>query len=105
MNGTIKVNTSKLTSTASSFSSIGSQIKNTTSQMVSIASALSGEVWSGDAATAYTSKLKGLQADIKKIISMVNEHATDLQQMAQEFEKAESSNASTASALASNVIS
>ena len=105
MNGTIKVNTSKLTSTASSFSSIGSQIKNTTSQMVSIASALSGEVWSGDDATAYTSKLKGLQADINKIISMVNEHATDLQQMAQEFEKAESSNASTASALASNVIS
>lgn len=105
MNGIIKVSTGKLVSTASSFSSIGSQIKNTTNQMVSIASALSGEVWSGDAATAYTSKLKNLQADINKIINMVNEHATDLQQMAQEYEKAEATNAATASALASNVIS
>ena len=98
MTGTIKVSTSKLTSTASSFSSIGSQV-------VAIASALSGEVWSGDAATQYTSKLKGLQSDINRVIAMINEHAADLQQMAQEFEKAEASNAATASALASNVIS
>ncbi len=105
MTGTIKVSTSKLTSTASSFSSIGSQVKNTTNQMVAIASALSGEVWSGAAATQYTSKLKGLQSDINRVIAMINEHAADLQQMAQEFEKAEASNAATASALASNVIS
>lgn len=105
MNGTIKVSTSKLASTASSFSSIGSQVKNTTNQIVSIASALSGQVWSGDAATAYTSKLKSLQNDINKIIVMINEHSNDLQQMAQEYERAETTNAATASALASNIIS
>ena len=79
MNGTLKVTTSKLTSTASSFQSTGNQVKNLTTQMTTIVKSLSGQIWSGEAASAYIKKFDGMQDDISKIIKMINEHVTDLQ--------------------------
>ena len=84
MNGTLKVTTSKLTSTASSFQSTGNQVKNLTTQMTTIVKSLSGQIWSGEAASAYIKKFDGMQDDISKIIKMINEHVTDLQEMARE---------------------
>ncbi len=104
MNGTLKVSTAKLTSTASSFNSAGNQVKNLTTQMTSIVKSLSGQVWSGEAANAYTRKFNGLQDDINKMIKMINEHVTDLQEMAREYEAAENTNISAASSLSSDVI-
>lgn len=104
MTGTIKVTTSKLTSTANSFNATGNQIKSITNQMTSMVNSLSGSVWSGDAANAYKKKFQQLQDDINKMIKMVNEHVTDLNEMAREYEKAETTNINTANALAGDVI-
>ena len=103
MNGTLKVTTSKLTSTASSFQSTGNQVKNLTTQMTTIVKSLSGQIWSGEAASAYIKKFDGMQDDISKI-KMINEHVTDLQEMAREYEAAENTNVSAANALSSDVI-
>lgn len=104
MTGTLKVEAAKLTSTATSFQSTGNQIKNLTTQMTTLVTSLSGEVWSGDAATAYKNKFNGLQDDINRMIGMVNEHVTDLQAMAQEYTQAENANVAAANALSSDVI-
>ena len=105
MTGTLNVDPAKLNSTATSFQSTGNQIKSLTTQMTTLVTSLNGEVWSGDAATAYKNKFNGLQDDINRMISMVNEHVTDLQAMAREYEQAESANMTAANALASDVIS
>ena len=104
MEGTIKVNTAKLRSTASSFQQTGNGLKNTTNQMMNLVNSLTGSVWSGDAANAYTRKFKQLQDGINRMVKMVNEHVTDLNDMATQYEKAEADNKAAASALAGNVI-
>ena len=72
--------------------------------MTSLVEGLTGDVWSGDAATAYTKKFKGLQNDIDRMIKMVNEHVKDLNDMAAEYEKTENANEALANALSSDVI-
>ena len=104
MEGTLKVSTAKLTSTASSFQSTGNTVKNLTNQMTSTVKSLSGQVWSGDAASKYVGKFNGLQDDINRIIKMINEHVTDLQSMAKAYESAESKNITAAGGLSSDVI-
>lgn len=104
MTGTIKVDTAKLTSTANTLNSTGNQIKSITTQMTSMVNSLSGNVWSGDAANTYKKKFNELQDDINKMIKMVNEHVTDLNAMAREFEKAEKANITAAKALSGDVI-
>lgn len=105
MNGTLKVDTAKLSSTATSFQSTGNTIRNLTNSMTETVNALTGQVWSGDAQVKYTSQFKGLQDDINRMLNMINEHVTDLQEMARGYEQAEAANTSTASALSSDVIS
>lgn len=101
---TIKVDTQKLTSTATSFQNTGNQIKTLTQSMTNTVKELSGNVWSGDAATAYVKKFDGLQNDINKMIAMINEHVADLQTIAQQYEKAEAENIQAANALSADVI-
>ena len=105
MQGTLKVDTAKLQSAASAFSTTAGTIRNLTNSMTETVNSLTGEVWSGDAREKYTSKFNGLQDDINRMISMINEHVKDLQEMAREYESAESANVSTAESLLSDVIS
>ena len=102
--GTFKVETSRLKSTANSFNNTGNQIKSTTSQMMSIVNSLSGTVWSGDAASKYKKQFGQLQDDINKIVKMINEQVTDLNEMARGYEEAEKQNASMAASLRGDVI-
>ncbi|MDO5411620.1 MAG: WXG100 family type VII secretion target [Lachnospiraceae bacterium] len=104
MTGTIKVSTSQLKSTANSFSSTGNQIKTITNQMTTLVNSLNGSIWSGDAATAYKKKFDQLQDDINRMIKMVNEHVSDLNQMAATMENVEKSNISLANSLSGDVI-
>lgn len=104
MTGTLKVDPAKLKSTATSFNSTGNQIKTITNQMMTLVNSLNGTVWSGDAATAYKKKFSELQDDISRILSMINEHVTDLNAMATEYTKTENLNASTGNALSGDVI-
>ena len=100
MDGTIKVSTQELRSASSQFSSYGSEIQNLTSQMLSLISGITGAVWSGEAA----SKFAGLEADISKINKMIQEHVTDLNTMADEYDRAEQQAQQEASALKNNII-
>lgn len=102
---TLKVSTAKLRSTANAFNSTGSQVRNITNQMMTLVNALNGSAWSGDAANAYKQKFSQLHDDINKMASMINEHVTDLNNIAQEFDRAESSNVNTSNALSGDVIS
>ena len=99
----IKVETSKLRATASNLSSTSSQIKNATNAMTQAINQLTGSVWSGEAASAYVSKFSGLNDEITKIDKMIQEHIKDLNDMAAEYDRAESENRQTASSLSSDL--
>ncbi len=104
MQGTLKVDTAKLLSTAQSFRSTGNTIRNLTNSMTETINALTGQVWTSDAQKKYLSQFNGLKDDITRILKMVEEHVSDLQDMAREYETAESQNTTAASSLSSDVI-
>ena len=99
----IKVEPQRLRSAAGELSSTSGQIRNATNGMTSTVTSLSGSIWSGEAANAFVNKFNGLQDEISKIDTMINEHVDDLQRMANEYEKAEMTNANYASSLNDNV--
>lgn len=102
--GTLRVTPENLQATASSFAGIGTTVKNLTQQMTSIVTSLSGQVWSGEDATAYVNKFNGLQDDMERIYKMIIEHSDDLGTIAQEFSTAISTSTQLASSLSSDVI-
>lgn len=104
MAGILRVTPEKLQSTAASFESTGSTIMNLTQQMTSIVTGLSGQIWSGEAATSYVNKFNGLQDDMERIHKMVQEHSKDLQEVAQQFITTENANKELANGLSSDVI-
>ncbi|KAI4451792.1 hypothetical protein C823_006352 [Eubacterium plexicaudatum ASF492] len=105
MTGTLKVSTAKLRSTASNFQSTGQHIQRMTSAMTNIVNQLSGRVWSGEAADAYKRKFGQLQDDINRMVKMINEHVTDLNAMAGEYERAENANKNMINSLKDDIIS
>lgn len=102
--GILRVSPEKLQSTASSFEGTGSTVQGLTQQMTTIVTGLTGQVWSGDAATAFVTKFTGLQDDMDRIYKMIKEHSDDLITMAQQYMSAESANADLANSLSSDVI-
>ncbi len=105
MTGTLKVSTDRLRRTASNFQSTGQHIQRMTQSMTNIVNQLSDRVWSGEAADAYKRKFGKLQDDINKMVKMINEHVTDLNQMAAEYERAENTNKNMINSLKEDVIS
>nr|WP_302664926.1 WXG100 family type VII secretion target [uncultured Agathobaculum sp.] len=103
MEGIIKVSTEQLRNTANEFSGLGQQVSSLTSEMVSLVTGLSSG-YEGEAAQAYINKFRGLEDDIQKINRMIQEHVTDLNDMAQRYDQAEQSNVSDAGNLSSDVI-
>ncbi|MFT3952515.1 MAG: WXG100 family type VII secretion target [Oscillospiraceae bacterium] len=104
MTGIIRVSSEQLISTAGEFQSAGSLIQTLTADMMNKVASLSAS-WEGDASQAYLTKFKGLETDINKLISMVNEHVSDLQAMAEVYASAETANNDDANALRTGVIS
>ncbi len=101
--GIIKVNPDLLNSTASEFGGQATSLQNLTNQMMTIVTGLTS-AWQGDASTAYIGKFQGLQDDMDKMFRMIQEHSTDLQEMAAAYIDAESKNAEAAQSLAPDVI-
>lgn len=104
MEGILKVTPENLLQTSGEFSGIGSQMKNLTGEMMSAVKGLSS-VWQGEAAAAYGSKFDSLAADMEKLYRMVQEHVQDLQEMAKQYESAETGNMEQGNSLNSNIIS
>ena len=104
MSTMIRVTPEKLNSTAGEIKNIQSNVLNITSQMTQTVQGMSSD-WTGDASSQYIQRFTGLQDDMQRISSMLNEHVTDLQTMSTTFAQAETAAANISSALASDVIS
>lgn len=104
MEGTLKVSSEQLISTASEFENKGTTVANLTNEMMNIVTGLAG-VWEGEAATTYINRFKELSDDILKMNNMIKEHVTDLNEMANVYQQAERANEEIATGLRGDVIS
>ncbi len=104
MEGIIKVTPEKLISTAEEFNNVNSQVRNLTQQMIQTVDSLKS-AWEGEAATAYNTKFHQLDDDMERMHSMINEHVTDLKEMARQYQTAEQANSEIGNSLAGDVIS
>lgn len=104
MEGTIRVAPEKLAATAEEFSSQGNAVRALTEQMMGIVTNLCS-AWEGEASTAYITKFKGLEDDMGRLIGMITEHSTDLQEMARVYTEGEQKNAEIANSLSDQIIS
>lgn len=102
---TLKVTPSELESTASAFGSKNFDIQNTTREMMNLINGISGDVWSGEAATQYTCKFKGLQDDINTLCQRLTKETKNLEEIARNYRQTEQDNQNAAAALSDNVIS
>lgn len=103
MEGILKVTPEKLLEASGTFATTGSQIQNLTGEMMSLVTSLNS-IWQGEAAGAFAGKFKQLQTDMDKLYRMIEEHAEDLQEMASQYQKAESGNTEQGSGLQSGVV-
>lgn len=103
MEGILRVTPEKLTQTSGEFAATGNQMKNLTSEMISQIQGMKG-IWQGEAADAYGTRFHSLQTDMDKLYRMVQEHVKDLQEMAAQYQMAETGNAQQGSGLNIHVI-
>lgn len=103
MTGTLKVTPEKLISTASEFKNQGTKIRSLTQQMLQIVNSLSSG-WEGEAQKAYASRFKALDGDMAQIQLKINEHVTDLNEMAETYKRAETFNTTNINGLSSDYI-
>lgn len=104
MEGILKVTPEKLLQTSSEFSSLGTQMKNLTGEMMNLVKSLNS-IWQGEAASAYESRFDSLSPDMEKLYRMVQEHVQDLQEMAKQYQSAETGNMEQGNSLAGGIVS
>lgn len=103
MTGNLRVTPEKMISVSGQFGQSDSKVNSLTQSMMDIVNQLNS-TWAGEAATGYYTKLKGLSGDMQKLHRMIQEHTTDLQDMARTYQEAEKANLQTANALKTNEI-
>ena len=103
MEGTTFVTTEALRSTATEFNNAMVQVQSLTANMVDKVNGLSAS-FQGDAASAFLSKFNGLQDDISKLAAMINEHVKDLNDSADNFDRAENRNIDSTNTLKGDII-
>ena len=99
----IKVSTEQLRSGASQFESEAGNLNNIISRIAEIASSI-GSAWKGEASSSYTSKFSSLQQDGQVLYNRVKEHCTDLNEIAAQYDQAESAANEQAGGLPTGVI-
>ena len=102
--GILKVTPEKLIAASGEFSSTGKTIRSLTQEMLEIVNSLKS-VWMGEAATGYGTRFSQLQDDMEKINRMIQEHVTDLNEMAREYQTAEDANTEQSASLVTDVVS
>ena len=103
MTGILRVTPEKLIASAQTFGTTAASVQNLTGNMLSTVESLSA-TYSGEAATAYYTKARSLQDSINKMVRMIQEHSTDLQVMAENYQAAERTAQETAAALQTDII-
>ena len=104
MEGILKVTPEKLIQASNEFSQTGKTIRSLTSEMLSIVNGLKS-IWQGEAAESYSSRFSSLQDDIEKIGRIIDEHVNDMNEMAREYQNAESASLEASSSLMSDIVS
>lgn len=100
----LKVTPAELESKASDFRAVMSQTKSLTDDMMKDVTGLSS-AWTGDASSSYINKFKKLQTDMDTMGRMINEHVTNLTNLAKEYSTTEKTNAAATDSLSGNIIS
>ncbi len=100
----IKITPELLRSTAGELQNIGTQLDNSTRQMLDTVSQLDGEIFSGEAVTQFKARFNQLQGDMARMNKMVGEHVSDLQAMAANMEAATQKAAGIAGELKGDII-
>ena len=103
MEGIIKVSPQLLKTSAAEFGNQANAIQNLTTEMMTLITGLCSAN-EGEAIMTYINKFKSLEDDMQKVIRMVQEHSTDLEEMAQIVIETENMNIEEANSLASDVI-
>ncbi|MBR5407554.1 MAG: WXG100 family type VII secretion target [Lachnospiraceae bacterium] len=103
MTGLLKVTPEKLIAASNEFSTTGRTVRSLTQEMNDIVSSLKS-VWMGEAATGYGAKFAELSDDIEKINRMIQEHVTDLNNMAREYQAAEDTNTEQSAMLKTDIV-
>lgn len=103
MEAILKVTPQQLISTANEFSTIGNGVRSLTTAMMEKMTNLSG-IYESEEASVYMSKASGLQDDIEMLNAMIQEHVSDLNEMAQRYNEASSSANDLITTLSSDVI-
>jgi len=101
MNGILKVTPEELINSATELSSINSQVTTITTNMLDKVRSITS--WIGEANSAYVTKFDTLEEEMTKIKLMIEEHSTDLTEMARNYQLAEETNVESATALKSNI--
>lgn len=91
MQGTLLVTPQQLKTTSTSFSQRGKSITSITSSMMSLVKGLKSS-FEGDAGNAYINKFSQLQEDMTQINNKIQEHVSDLNEMADNYARTEASN-------------
>jgi len=102
--GTIKVETSKLMSTAREFCDSARTVNQITNDMLNQVYDTCNGVWKGAAASKYLTKFNTLRDDMRRMYRMFEEHSRDLQEMARNYERAEQQNVNSFSHLQENPV-
>lgn len=103
MEGQIKVTPEELRTASSEFSSADTKVANLTQEMMSLVTSLAAN-WEGEASQAYINKFRELDDDMTRIHTKIQEHSTDLEEMAKLFEDAERKNQERNASVPSNLI-
>ena len=100
----LKVTPSQLKSKASEFKGKANKVRATTNKMVTEMKSSNGATGSGEAAEAYKKQFSKLENDMNDMFKMITEYSTDLEDIANEYQKTEQANGQIAQALATDVI-
>lgn len=103
MEGTLLVTPQELKNTANSFGNRSKTIKSITFSMMSTVKSLSN-VYEGEAASAYINTFSNLEEDMRQIDNRIQEHVTDLNEMAANYISVEDTATQGNSALNSDYI-
>lgn len=103
MQGTLLVEPRQLRTTSASFANRGRTVISITSEMMAKVRGMRC-AFEGDAGTGYINKFAALQEDMNQINRKIQEHVTDLNDMAVNYERAENKNVQRNTALKSDYI-
>ena len=80
------------------------EINNITTQIKAIVDTFSGRVWSGEADTTFVNNYNSLHSEVDQLVKMINDNATNLNQIAANYGTAEGGNVQRASVLDKNFL-